>query len=163
MRILVLSILFVCAGCGRSLEDGFYRFEALALVQDSCESGAPIPGPLPSAEIEVRGDAVRIDFDPTGPMVAGITGARGRHALVGRFLEDREVERFIADSTFDVIQQIQGLSCVTFSHTSLVGRILGPRAFEGTIRVDYTRRPQAQPDCVASCAVELQYKAFRGE
>lgn len=159
MRILVPSLLLVLAGCGRSLEEGFYRFEAVSLVQDSCHSGAPVPGPLPLAELGVSGDAVRIDFDAAGPLIPGVTGARGRNALIGRFLQDREVERFIADATFDVVQEILGRSCITFAHTSLVGRILSPHSFEGTLRIDYTRRPQAQPECIASCVVEMEYRA----
>lgn len=161
MRILFVLVLFLSAGCGRSLEDGFYRFEALSVAQDSCGSAPPLPGPLPSADIEVRGDAVRIDFEGTGPLIPGITGARGRNALVGRFLQDREIERFIADATFDVVQEMLGLSCITFAHTSLLGRIVSPTSFEGSLRVDYLRRPQAQPECIASCVFEVEYRAIR--
>lgn len=156
-----LMLLWSQAACGRSLEDGLYRFDLLSVAQDSCSAGPDAPKALPSAEIEVRGDGIFIDFVADGPMVAGVTGARGRNALIGRFLPDREVERFIADATFDVVQEIQGLSCITFSHVSLIGRIVDSRAFRGSLRVDYTRRPQAQPDCIPSCVLELEYEASR--
>ena len=153
-----LLALFL-AGCGQSLEPGRYDFTTTGILQDSC-SLEPSPAlPLPSADVEVAGETVRLAFAAEGPLVPGLTGARGTKALIGRFLPDREAERFIADGNFDVIREIQGISCIVFSHSAIRARVVDPGSFAGTLRIDYSRRPEAQPECLANCVIEISFVA----
>jgi len=157
----VLLALVPAASCGRSLEPGTYAFETRSVRQDSCSTEPAGELLLPDAELEIAGDTVRLAFSSSGPLVPGLSGARGEKALIGRFLPDREVERFIADASFDVVRDIQGISCVAFAHASIEARVESDTRFVGELRIDYTRRTDAQPECPAGCVVQVEFAADR--
>lgn len=156
-RSLVLA--FLAAGCGRSLEPGTYAFTTGPVRQDSCSVEPAGELPLPDAELEIAGETLRMVFSSSGPFVPGVSGARGEKAFIGRFLPDREVERFIADASFDVVRDMQGISCVAFSHASIEAQVESDTRFAGRLRVDYARRTDAQPGCPPGCVVEVEFVA----
>ncbi len=147
--------------CGRSLEPGTYAFATTAVRQDSCSLEPSGELPLPDGELEIAGELVRLEFSAEGPLVPGLSGTTGARALIGRFLPDREVERFIADASFDVVREIQGVSCVAFAHASIEARVESDTRFAGELRIDYGRRAEAQPSCLPGCVVEVEFTADR--
>lgn len=157
----VLAIpLVLLAACGRELEDGRYAFTPTEVIQDSCgEEPRPVPT-LPDGDLDVDGETVRLEFLPDGgESVPGLERLQRDDAMLGRFLPDRDVERFIADATFDVVREIQGLSCLTFAQVHLEAVIESDTSFAGTLRVDYARRQEAQPECLPACVVEVAFRA----
>ncbi len=160
-----MALLGLCA-CERQLEDGVYDFVATEVTQDSCRA-MPRSAPLDiwDGRVHVRGDTILVDYD--------LHGAKNERALVGRFLEDADVEQFIADATFDVDTEMSQPvtttepgtvpppppDCRAFAHLHLHGFVDGPRAFHGQLRVDYTRRPDADPSCLPGCVLDLVFDA----
>lgn len=159
--IAILLAAGTATGCGRTLEDGSYRFETTAVRQDSCSAEPQVELDLPDGAVTSAGETVTIAFEAEGPLVPGLTGASGQKALIGRYLPDKEEERFIADASFDVVREMAGLSCFVFAHASLQARVTGETSFEGTLRIDYTRRPAAQAACLPACVVEVEFAAAR--
>jgi hypothetical protein len=156
-----VCVALLATGCGRSLEPGTYAFAVTSVRGDSCALEPRGDLALPAGMLEIAGDTVRIEFSPAGPLVPGLTGATGAKALVGHFLPDREVERFIADSSFDVVREIQGVSCVVFAHASIEARVESESRFAGTLRINYRRRAEAQPACLPGCVIEAEFTADR--
>ncbi|WP_373045961.1 hypothetical protein [Vulgatibacter sp.] len=160
-KLLACAVLLALPACGRGLENGTYAFTTTGIRQDSCSVEPEATLPLPEAEVESAGDSIRLEFAAEGPLVPGLTGASGDKALIGRYLPDREVERFIADATFDVVREIQGFSCFVFAHSSIEARVRDDESFTGRLRIDYTRRPEAQPECLPACIVEVDFDAAK--
>jgi len=156
-----LAVLLLAAGCGRTLEDGTYRFDTTAIRQDSCSAEPQDDLALPDGRVTSAGETVRIAFAAEGPLVPGLTGASGDKALIGRYLPDKEEERFIADASFDVVREVAGLSCFVFAHAAVRARVEDETSFSGTLRIDYRRRAEAQAACLPSCVVEVEFAAAR--
>lgn len=164
LRRLLPLLLLLPLSCGRDLRDGFYEFTAVDVLQDGCrlEGERVSSGPIWGGRLEVLGDTVRLSYD--------LHEARNTHALIGRFLPDAEVERFIADATFDVQTEMatpgtaeelraEQHFCRAFARLHVEGRVESTSSFAGRLRVDYQRRPEAAPSCLSSCVLELTYVA----
>lgn len=156
----VLPALLLCIACAPPLEEGRYAFEVSAILQDSCTPEPTGVLELPDARIETAGETIRLSFDPEGPLVPGITEASGSRAMVGRFLPNGP-ERFIADATYDVIRPIDGISCIVFSHASMVADVKSETSFAGTLRINYRRRAEAQAACLPGCVLEVEFSSRR--
>ena len=156
----LLLVAALAAGCGRELRDGRYDFVATSVRQDGCTSAGPMPaGDIWDGVLRVTGDGVRLDYD--------LHRARDERAMLGRFLPDDDVERFIADATFDVVTQMgpgpggADTACLAFAHLHLDAVVDGSDRFHGTFRVDYLRRPAAAPECLPGCVIDLDIEARR--
>ena len=161
-RSLFLLLALLASGCGFALEDGVYALETDAIRQDSCSASPQQTLALPDASVETAGETVRIEFTGAGALLPGLTGAQGERALIGRFLPDKDDERFIADATFDVVRDIQGLSCFVFSHASIRASVGdGGESFSGILRINYSRRVEAQAACLPGCVIEAHFTAIR--
>lgn len=164
LRRLLPLLLLAPLSCGRELQDGFYDFTAIDVLQDGCrlEGERVAPGPIWGGRLEVLGDTVRLSYD--------LHEARNEHVLIGRFLPDAEVERFIADATFDVQTEMatpgtpeelraEQHFCRAFARLHVEGRVKDRTTFAGRLRVDYQRRAEAAPSCLSSCVLELTFEA----
>ncbi len=148
----------------KELQDGFYDFTATEVLQDGCRSEADqiVEGDIWDGRLEVLGDTVRLSYE--------LHEARNEHTLIGRFLPDAEVQRFIADATFDVQTEMatpgspeelraEQHFCHAFARLHVEGRVRSATTFTGRLRVDYQRRPEAAPSCLSSCVLELRFEA----
>lgn len=158
--LALLSVLLASA-CGRTIEEGRYRFETVVVRQETCTDAEVVAVDLPEGRLATFGDRVELSFPDEEPEVPGLSGTTGSRTMVGRFFPDGEEERFIADTTFDVVRRMQGVTCLVFSHASLRALVRSETSFGGSLRIVYSRRPEAQAGCPPGCLLFLDYEAFR--
>jgi hypothetical protein len=163
-------LLLLLAACGRNIEDGKYAASVIVVGIDTCADAEELAaGDVFPIELEVRGDTVWITSP--SPQLHGAGGGQDpattthpRPPLVGRFLYGAQREVFIADSNFEVVKTIDNpdlgpVSCDSLAHLAVRAEVKDSRHFEGQLRKTYDPRAEANPACVRSCVVELDFAA----
>ncbi|AKU90055.1 hypothetical protein [Vulgatibacter incomptus] len=154
LAVCLLSLLLSTA-CNYAIESGNYVFERRELIQQFCDFEPPIPDVF-TGKLTKRGRTVTIELDDPA-----FRAKMDQRFLVGVFPQDPDRDHFLVSSSFEVTAEVNGLSCLVFTHIDIEGNLLNDRTFSGTFLFTYDRQVEAPLECPASCVSSFTYIAFK--